>query len=97
MADTIDGLTKEQTQEYNKYKKMEQFFDKTGNPAIIATYPPMGTEVGEFKQNIVDVGDLLPKKIVDNKGITDEKELRKEKVAEYWFSNVLSKIESIRF
>ncbi|MEP7170942.1 MAG: hypothetical protein ABI855_16355, partial [Bacteroidota bacterium] len=97
MADIIDGLTKEQTQEYNKYKKMEQFFDKTGNPPIIATYPPLGTEVGEFKQNIIDVGNLLPKKIQNNEGITDEKDARKEKVAEYWFSSVLSKTKAYAF
>jgi hypothetical protein len=43
------------------------------------------------------VGDLLPKKSVDNKGITDEKDIRKLKVADYWFSNVLSKAKAYAF
>lgn len=97
MSDPIDGLTKEQTQEYNKYKKMEQFFGVPANVTLINTYTPMKNEVGEFKQNIIDVGDLLPKKSVDNKGITDEKDLRKLNVANYWFSNVLSKAKAYAF
>jgi hypothetical protein len=91
MSDPIEGLTKEQTQEYNKYKKMEAFFGTTDNTTIIATYVPMETEVGEFGDNVEDVEETLPAKVADNKGITDEKDLRKEKVAEYWYSNVLSK------
>ncbi|GEM_PF-5368568 len=87
MAD-IDGLTKEQTQEYNKYKKMFEFFDE--HSAQVGTYPPLQDEVTEFNKNIGDVEDLLPKKTVDTRGITDEKEVRKTKVAEYWFSKVLS-------
>ena len=97
MSDSIEGLTREQTQEYNKYKKMLQFFTNTDNAPIVATYPPLDTEVGEFEDNVEDVEELLPKKVVNNKGITDEKDLRKEKVAEYWFSNVLSKSKAYAF
>lgn len=94
---TINGLTKEETQEYNKYKKMQDFFKKSENEEITNTYDPMKDEVAEFNDNIKDVENLLPEKMAKNEGTTTEKDVRKNTVAEYWFTNVLSKSKAYAF
>jgi len=73
-------LTLEQSQEYNRFKKLSAFF--TSNSIITATFAPFQTEVNSFTINFQSFDALIPNKDVITTGITSSKTSLKLSIAD---------------
>ena len=72
-------LTNDQSREFNRFKKLDTFFDGQGE--VISTYPPFQQEVVSFHDNFTTLEGFIPGKNATGTGITTNKTTLKQDVA----------------
>src|ERR1700744_2467220 len=73
-------LTLEQSQEYNRFKKLSGFL--TANSTITGSFVPFQAEVTSYLQNLQSLDALIPDKNAVTTGITSEKGTLKQTIAD---------------
>ncbi len=69
-----------QSREIKRAQTLDVFFNQ--NTAILATFPPFAAEVKDFNNNLATINTLVPNKDVVTAGITQDKSVVKQTVAD---------------